>query len=104
MMLGYSDLTWDADILRKHGSKKTLATVVADETYPTMWRVRMPDGRVSGILNKARAKDAAMGAALQALNAGTGPGGAARSEFSPAPALSPIPIPKIISAEEGLPA
>jgi hypothetical protein len=102
MMLGYSDLTWDADILRKRGSKKTLATVVADDIYPTMWRVRLPDGRVSGILNKARAKDAAMGAALQALNAGTGLGGATRSAFSPAPVHSPIPVPKTLPARVGV--
>src|SRR4051794_21515280 len=101
MMLGYADLAWDGDCLRqKRGSKRSLATVVVDETYPTIWRVQMPDGRMSGMLNRTRAKDAAMGAALQALNAGTGPGGARRSEFVPPAAHSPIQLPKIPSPVE----
>ena len=98
MILGYADLTWNADILRKHGSRGTLATLVADETYPTMWRVQMPDGRVSGILNKARAKDAAMGAALQVFNAGTGPSGAPHVNQTAGVAISPP------AASKGLPA
>jgi len=30
-----------------------------DEKYPTMWRVRSPDGTLSDMVNLSRAKDAA---------------------------------------------
>jgi hypothetical protein len=30
-----------------------------DEKYPTMWRVRSPDGSLSDMVNRTRAKDAA---------------------------------------------
>ena len=35
-----------------------VARLVPDETYPGMWRVRWPDGRVSDMANLTRAKDA----------------------------------------------
>ena len=38
---------------------KALAHIVPDETYPGMWRVVRPDGRLSDMVNKTRAKDAA---------------------------------------------
>ena len=34
-------------------------SVIPDETYPTMWRVRSPDGKLSDMVNRVRAKDAA---------------------------------------------
>ena len=30
-------------------------TLVADTTYPTMWRVRYPDGSLSDMYNRTRA-------------------------------------------------
>jgi hypothetical protein len=35
--------------------------IVRDENYPTMWRVRSPDGSLSDMVNRTRAKDAALG-------------------------------------------
>lgn len=35
-------------------------SIVQDEKYPTMWRVRSPDGSLSDMANRTRAKDAAM--------------------------------------------
>jgi hypothetical protein len=35
------------------------AHVVRDETYPEMWRVQWPDGRLSDMVNLSRANDAA---------------------------------------------
>jgi hypothetical protein len=40
-------------------SRKPLAHVVQDATYPTMWRIAWPDGRQSDMVNLSRAKDAA---------------------------------------------
>jgi hypothetical protein len=33
------------------------AEIVADETYPNMWRVRFPGGGLSDLLNRTRAED-----------------------------------------------
>jgi hypothetical protein len=35
------------------------AHVIRDATYPTMWRVRWPDGSLSDMVNLSRANDAA---------------------------------------------
>src|SRR5262245_33744570 len=49
------------------GSARTaLITVVADPIHSNMWRVRLPDGRVSDMVNLSRAKDAATRVAMQA--------------------------------------
>jgi hypothetical protein len=40
-------------------ARAPLARIVSDDTYPTMWRIVWPDGRVSDMANLARAKDAA---------------------------------------------
>jgi hypothetical protein len=50
------------------GSKRAIVYVVVDETYPTMWRVRFPDRRLSAMANKPRAKDAALLHAASILN------------------------------------
>ena len=34
-------------------------SIVADDRYPTMWRVRSPSGALSDMVNRVRAKDAA---------------------------------------------
>jgi hypothetical protein len=41
-------------------------TVVPDADWPGMWRVRMPDGRLTDMVNLSRAKDALR--ALEALD------------------------------------
>jgi hypothetical protein len=66
---GRRDLAWDGLTLRL-GTKagRVLATVEPDAEWPGLWRVRTPDGRLSGIVNPTRAKDAALSLALAALN------------------------------------
>lgn len=36
----------------------TAPSIERDATYPNMWRVRWPDGRLSDMVNLTRAKDA----------------------------------------------
>lgn len=42
-----------------HGASPTGFSVVPDQQHPRMWRVRYPDGRLSDMTNRTRAKDAA---------------------------------------------
>jgi hypothetical protein len=51
--------TWKGDALF-HGAGRTGFSVMPDEQYPRMWRVRYPDGRLSDMVNRTRAKDAAL--------------------------------------------
>jgi hypothetical protein len=43
-------------------------TVVPDPDWPNMYCVRMPDGRLTDMVNLTRASDAAVCLALNALN------------------------------------
>jgi hypothetical protein len=67
-MYDQHDLRWDGHRLRLH-SGRLLATIVSDQEWVGMWRVRMPDGHVSDMVNLTRAKDAARLLALASLNA-----------------------------------
>jgi hypothetical protein len=49
-------------------SGRTLATVERDNEYTALYRARLRNGFVSGILNLTRAKDAAIALALAELN------------------------------------
>jgi len=49
---------------------KALAHIVPDKTYPGMWRVVRPDGSLSDMVNKTRAKDVAWGLAEKAVYLG----------------------------------
>lgn len=42
-------------------------TIEPDGRYPMMWRVRGPDGLLSGMVNRARAKDFAIDLVLAGL-------------------------------------
>jgi hypothetical protein len=56
------------------GTRLSGYSVVPDEQYPTMWRVKRPDGSLSDMVNLPRAKDAAMamlGRDLKAPKTGT---------------------------------
>ena len=59
-------LNWKGDWL--YNKSRRLVRIVRDEKYPTMWRVQMPDGRLTDMVNRTRAKDAANSAALRILN------------------------------------
>ena len=64
------DLRWDGTKLRLH-SGRLLASIESDATWPSMWRARLPDGSLTDMVNRTRAKDAAGSLALTALNART---------------------------------
>jgi hypothetical protein len=54
------------------GSKRALARIVPDQTYPALWRVVRVDGRLSDMVNNARAKDVAWGIAESRVFVGKG--------------------------------
>jgi hypothetical protein len=63
------DLTWDRKQLRLLSNRGVvLATIEPDKTWPGMWRVRLPDGHLTDMLNLSRAKDAAASLMLTVLN------------------------------------
>ena len=47
---------------------RVLASIEPDQTWPGMWRVRLPGGYITDIVNLSRAKDAAASLALGVLN------------------------------------
>jgi hypothetical protein len=61
------DMRWDGRCLRLHSGRR-LATIEPDPAWPGMWRVRMPDGRLTDMVNWTRARDAAIALAAAALN------------------------------------
>jgi hypothetical protein len=64
--------------MAKSGNERPECTAQArlDPDWDGMWRVRMPNGNVSDMVNLTRAKDAAQSIALASLNAAS-PGRAA---------------------------
>jgi hypothetical protein len=52
------DATWKGRQLFL--GRKLLATIVPDNDWPGLWRVHLPDGHVSDMVNLTRAKDAAV--------------------------------------------
>jgi hypothetical protein len=61
----YRDAVWRGNRLMLCG--RCVATVVPDVTWPKMWRVKLPNGHVTDMVNKARAKDAALTLGAAAL-------------------------------------
>ena len=54
------DLHWDGNRLTRVGKRRAPAiTLVPDPHYPDLWRVQLPDGPTTDLLNKTRARDAA---------------------------------------------
>jgi hypothetical protein len=45
-----------------------MASIEPDFKYPNMWRVRLPNGKLSDMVNQTRARDAARSLALAQLN------------------------------------
>jgi hypothetical protein len=69
LMYDRQDLIWDGRQLRLFSSHGVgLASIEPDQTWPGMWRVRLPDGRLTDMVNLLRAKDAAASLALGVLN------------------------------------
>ncbi len=66
-------LRWKGDALHLDGKGKAIVTIERDAKYPdVMWRVRLPSGELSGMLNRTRCKDAALAYACRVLGAGDG--------------------------------
>jgi hypothetical protein len=64
-------LDWKGDNL--FCARKKVLGIVPDAKYPgVMWRVRYPDGTLSDMVNRSRAKDAAVLAARRILDAQAG--------------------------------
>jgi hypothetical protein len=51
------------------GRRWSGARIVPDSHWPDMWRVEYPKGALSDMVNRTRAKAAAMGRVLAQLNA-----------------------------------
>jgi hypothetical protein len=49
-----------------------VASVVLDAKWPRLWRVRLPDGHTTDMVNLSRARDAARSLALKSVGAGAG--------------------------------
>jgi hypothetical protein len=60
------DLRWDGNRLRLH-SGRVLAVVEPDARWSGMWRVRLPNGSLTDLVNMSRARDAAVSLALETL-------------------------------------
>jgi hypothetical protein len=52
-------MQWKGDRLYV-GTRSSGYSIVPDKRYPQMWRVRHPNGSLSDMINRTRAKDAAM--------------------------------------------
>jgi hypothetical protein len=52
-------LMWHGDRLLLRAGRRLLSAVQPDPEWPGMWRVRLPDGDLSDMANRTRAKDAA---------------------------------------------
>jgi hypothetical protein len=64
-----SRLQWRGDGYHLDGKGAAVVRIVPDRKYPgVMWRVELPDGRLSDMANKTRAQDAAISLAMRALN------------------------------------
>jgi hypothetical protein len=62
------DLQWKGDALHLYGKGPVVVRIVPDQTYPGVWRVELPDGRLTDMVNRTRAKDAALGIACGVLS------------------------------------
>jgi len=58
---GIRDLRWKDDWLHIVGGRKLLQ-LIPDEG---LWRVQLPNGKLTGVMNRTRAKDTAMAWALR---------------------------------------
>jgi hypothetical protein len=50
-----------------HCGRQVVATIEPDDVWPKMWRVRLPNGQLSDMVNLTRAKDAAVHLAHEAI-------------------------------------
>jgi len=60
------DFDWKGDDLWYR--RRKLLRIVRDQKYPNMWRVELPSGKLTDMVNRTRAKDAALSFGLRLLN------------------------------------
>jgi len=60
----HRDAVWRGDRLFVRG--RLVAKIVPDQQWPGIWRVQLPNGFLSDIVNRSRAKDAALRVAYEA--------------------------------------
>jgi len=71
-----SELIWRGNRLALKGRASLAVETVPAATYPGMWRIKMPDGGLSDMVNRTRVRDAARSILLGILNTQeTVPGG-----------------------------
>lgn len=65
-----SELVWRGDRLTVQGGGRASPSVdvVPDGAYSGMWRIRLPDGTQTDMVNRTRARDAARSILLGRLN------------------------------------
>jgi hypothetical protein len=63
------DLVWRGDQLALKGTARTspIVKLIQDANYSGMWRIKTPDGAVSDLVNRARAREAARSTLLGIL-------------------------------------
>ena len=62
------DLIWDGSSCGCFPAGAVCCAIEPDKTWPGMWRVRLPDGYLTEMVNLSRAKDAAASLTLAVLN------------------------------------
>lgn len=90
-MYDIKDLAWRGNrlIVLSGGKKSPSAEIIPDTRWPNMWRIRRPDGTVTDMVNKARARDAAKQILFSVLNARETAPGASPSDFAAEGASAP---------------
>jgi hypothetical protein len=84
--------TKGGQVLLAHG--RTVASIEPDTKYPTMWRVRMPDGRLSDMARLEWAKEGAIETVLAELSRRkTASGGPTARQTSGGPTARPNGVP-----------
>jgi hypothetical protein len=73
---------------------RLVGEIVQDAKHPSMWRVRQPNGSLSDMVNRTRAKDACAAMAATAERRGR----QSRTE-DPQTRFSPPPLPNPLQAE-----
>lgn len=63
-----SDLQWNGDTLRPLGRESPILQLERDAKYSEMWRVALPSGVRTDMVNRVRARDAARSILLRLLN------------------------------------
>jgi hypothetical protein len=81
-MIETAQLEWRGNELFRQGSRHPVLSIEPDATYPAMWRVRRPDGTLTDMVNRTRAKDAGLSIARRHLEAREKAVGAPYSDFN----------------------